>query len=149
MSSSICPNPHHPLLPLCLQSLPHSFKDTCSWACQCVTLAVNLICMMASEKEKQGTSLVVQPGLGAFTARAWVQSLVGEQICKSGSTALKKKKIIKAKQKLSSIDCWMSSHYPVSFLLSKRNPESSKPKMSLAKGSHFDASFVKCVANVI
>ena len=112
-----------------------------------MTLAVNPICMMASEKEKQGTSLVVQPGLGAFTARAWVQSLVGElRFASLVAQPFKKKK---AKQKLSSIDCWMSSHYPVSFLLSKRNPESSKPKMSLAKGSHFDASFVKCVANVI
>ena len=72
----------------------------------------------------------------------------GTKICKSHSTALKKKKK-KAKQKLSSIDCWMSSHYPVSFLLSKRKLESSKPEMSLAKGPHFDGSFAKCVANVI
>ena len=91
-----------------------------------------------------------QPGLGAFTARAWVQSLAGElRFASLIAQPLKKKKEKKAKQKLSSIDCWMSSHYPVSFLLSKRKLESSKPEMSLAKGPHFDGSFAKCVANVI
>ena len=49
--------------------------------------------MTASGKEKQGTSLVFQPGLGAFTARAWVQSLAGElRFASLVAQPLKKKK---------------------------------------------------------
>ena len=55
----------------------------------------------------------------------------------------------KQQKNLHSMDRWMPSHYPVSLLLSNRNPESSKPKGSLAEGPHFNASFAKCVAIVI